>query len=295
MLRKLFQNPLQYLLFSTMTMLSAPAFSQSVEVILSKEDVSQQSLAHKTVDCYKIALKNKSSKPVGLAGQNYRLYYNSDAVMLEDASIKSQLPASYTPMKLVQHTFDADATGFGVLPFESHLGFINLANDYNLSSAAPVTIGVGETADIADLCFNVTDASQDSGLTWAREDLTQSYATAFVEIARVEGNKLKKMKIDGLTVLGTRSSIWQEGSVVSMEYFPNPFRDQLEIKLNHALEANAEMDVLDVFGRLIQTQELKKGTDHISLKGDKFPAGALLIKIRQGNGDIATFKAIKTQ
>ena len=80
-----------------------------------------------------------------------------------------------------------------------------------------------------------------------------------------------------------------------MEYFPNPFRDQLEIKFNHALEANAEMDVLDVFGRLIQTQELKKGTDHISLKGDKFPAGALLIKIRQGNGDIATFKAIKTQ
>lgn len=289
------QNYPLFLIFPLFMLLSALTYGQSVEVILSKENLIQKTGSSEKQECYKIALKNKSGKPVGLAGQNYRLYYNSDAVILDEGSIQSYLPKSYSPLKLVQHNFDVDATGFGVLPFDNHLGFINLANDYNLSSVAPVEIGVGETVDVAQLCLNITDESQESQITWAREDLTQTYATAFVEIATVEGTRLKKMHIDGLSVLGTRTSLWQEGSVLGLEYFPNPFKDHLEIKFNHALNEEAQLEVMDIFGSLLQSKDLNNGTSHVTIDGTGLPEGALLIKIRQGDGETAIFKAIKTK
>ena len=287
------QNYPLFLIFPLIMLISALTYGQSVEVILSKENLIQKTGSNEKQECYKIALKNKSGKPVGLAGQNYRLYYNSDAVILDEGSIQSYLPKSYSPLQLVQHNFDVDATGFGVLPFDNHLGFINLANDYNLSSAAPVMIGVGETVDVAQLCLNITDESQESQITWAREDLTQTYATAFVEIATVEGTRLKKMHIDGLSVLGTRTSLWQEGSVLGLEYFPNPFKDHLEIKFNHALNEQAHLEVMDIFGSLLQSKDLNNGTSQVTIDGADLPGGALLIKIRQGDGDTAIFKAIK--
>lgn len=287
------QNYPLFLIFPLIMLISALTYGQSVEVILSKENLIQKTGSNEKQECYKIALKNKSGKPVGLAGQNYRLYYNSDAVILDEGSIQSYLPKSYSPLQLVQHNFDVDATGFGVLPFDNHLGFINLANDYNLSSATPVMIGVGETVDVAQLCLNITDESEESQITWAREDLTQTYATAFVEIATVEGTRLKKMHIDGLSVLGTRTSLWQEGSVLGLEYFPNPFKDHLEIKFNHALNEHAQLEVMDIFGSLLQSKDLNNGTSQVTIDGADLPEGALLIKIRQGEGETAIFKAIK--
>lgn len=289
------QNYPVFLIFPFLIMISTISYGQSVEVILSKEVVNQKNESNQMQECYKIALKNKSSKSVGLAGQNYRLYYNSDAVILDEGSIQSYLPKSYSSLKLVQHNFDVDATGFGALPFDSHLGFINLANDYNLSSSGPVEIGVGETVSVGQLCLNITDASKESQITWAREDLTQTYATAFVEIASIEGTRLKKMHIDGLSVIGTRTSLWQEGGVLSLEYFPNPFKDHLEIKFNHALNDHAQLEVMDIFGSVLQSKDLNNGTDHVRIDGSSLPEGALLIKIRQADGETSTFKAIKTK
>ncbi|MCZ2102254.1 MAG: hypothetical protein LC107_12045, partial [Chitinophagales bacterium] len=199
------------------------AYGQSVTVILSKTNIADQKRDAGNQECYKIQLKNKSSKPIGLAGQNYRLYYNSDAVILDENDIENFLPDTYTSLELIQHEFDVDATGFGILPYESHLGFINLATDYKLSSGSPVMLGVGKTIDVAGLCFYISDSKQSSDLTWAHEDVTQSYATAFVEIATVEGSRLKKLHIDDLVVEGTATSVWQQERVLNFDYFPNPF------------------------------------------------------------------------
>lgn len=285
---------LKFLLFPIMMLTTIITYGQSIVVILNKETKIDTNEEIDRKDCFKIQLKNKSSKSVGLAGQNYRLYYNSDAIILDEKQIQSFLPSSYTSINLIQHAYDVNATGFGVLPFESHLGFINLATDYMMSSGKPVTIGSSETVDIARLCFNVTDETKDADLTWAREDLTQTYATAFVEIASVQNNRLKKMHIDDLLVNGIKTSSWQKESVANLDFFPNPFKDKLEIKFNYALTENAELEIFDIFGKLLQTISLDAGADHVSLNGDDYQAGALVIKIKQQNGDISTFKAIKT-
>lgn len=285
---------LKFLLFPIMMLTTIITYGQSIVVILNKETKIDTNEEIDRKDCFKIQLKNKSSKSVGLAGQNYRLYYNSDAIILDEKQIQSFLPSSYTSINLIQHAYDVNATGFGVLPFESHLGFINLATDYLMSSGKPVTIGSSETVDIARLCFNVTDETKDADLTWAREDLTQTYATAFVEIASVQNNRLKKMHIDDLLVNGIKTSSWQKESVANLDFFPNPFKDKLEIKFNYALTENAELEIFDIFGKLLQTISLDAGADRVSLNGDDYQAGALVIKIKQQNGDISTFKAIKT-
>lgn len=285
---------LKFLLFPIMVLTTIITYGQSIVVILNKETKIDTNEEIDRKDCFKIQLKNKSSKSVGLAGQNYRLYYNSDAIILDEKQIQSFLPSSYTSINLIQHAYDVNATGFGVLPFESHLGFINLATDYMMSSGKPVTIGSSETVDIARLCFNVTDETKDADLTWAREDLTQTYATAFVEIASVQNNRLKKMHIDDLLVNGIKTSSWQKESVANLDFFPNPFKDKLEIKFNYALTENAELEIFDIFGKLLHTISLDAGADRVSLNGDDYQAGALVIKIKQQNGDISTFKAIKT-
>ncbi|MCZ2100419.1 MAG: T9SS type A sorting domain-containing protein, partial [Chitinophagales bacterium] len=87
--------------------------------------------------------------------------------------------------------------------------------------------------------------------------------------------------------------VWQQERVLNFDYFPNPFTDQLDIKFNHVLDSDADLEVLDVFGRLLDSGSLVKGTDHITLKGEKYPDGALVIKITQNDGEVASFKAVK--
>lgn len=287
------KNNLRFLVLSFIMMFTLFSYGQSVTVVLSKDNSIDKRSDIENQDCYKIQLKNKSAKAAGLAGQNYRLYYNSDAVILDEERIKNFLPNSYTSIKLVQHEFNVDASGFGLLPFESNLGFINLATDFKLSAEKPIMIGVGETVDVAEICFTIKDETLTPDYTWAREDLTQTYATAFVEITMLENKKLKKMQIDDFVVSGTRTSVWQEENMVGVEYFPNPFKDRLEIKFDTALETVTQLEVSDVLGRLIQTIELNKGTKHFSLIGDNIPDGPIVLKVKHQGGDIATFKAVK--
>lgn len=141
--------------------------------------------------CYQVVLTNQSKNDITLAGQNYRLYYDSETAMLSEATIKSILPSQYTPMKLVQHHFDVDASGFGVLPYDAHLGFINLATDLNLSAASGISIPAGKNVATTSMCFDVVEGKT-LVFTWAQDQLTHTYATAFVELAMYDDNKLKK-------------------------------------------------------------------------------------------------------
>lgn len=286
---------LKFLMLSLVMFLTVFTYGQSVVVVLNKDDSKDQRSDIHNQDCYKIQLKNKSTKVVGLAGQNYRLYYNSEAVMMDESSIQNFLPKSYTVLNLVQHAFDVNATGFGVLPFESHLGFINLATDYKLSSGMPVMIGVGETMDVARMCFDITDVSKDAALTWAKEDLTQTYATAFVEIASVQGNRLKKIQIDDLVVTGTRTTSLHDECATTLEFFPNPFKDVLEIKLSHPFNQVSQLEMYDVSGRLIISQAIEAGTDNIKIDGKTIHPGAVMVKISSNGQEVVTSKVIRIE
>lgn len=147
--------------------------------------------------CYDIIIVNTSEKAVRLAGQNYRLYYDAKNVHFEPDQLISFLPKEFTPLTIVQNLV-GDATGYGALPFEKKLGFINLATDYHLSSGNLLTINAFNEFKVAQICFSDTITN---GIVWADQGVTDGYATAFNEFSQLtESNTLEKLNIDELNV-----------------------------------------------------------------------------------------------
>lgn len=274
------------LLFIILTLVLQSQVGVTLSEIKSSEDEG--------VKCYNIELESFGNEPMNLAGQNYRLYYNTQHVLLKENSIKSFLPEhAYLPLKLVQHFFDMDASGFGPLPFERHLGFINLATDYNLTSGTPLVLSEGTTVKVAEMCFDV-EANVEPEFVWSQDNLTHTYATAFVEIAKLEGERLLPAKIFSYKVKSseTTTSI-QTANVFSVSVFPNPFTDRLTIVFNQKLNADARLIVRNIFGMQLMTQTLAAGSPEVTISGHEVPNGGLWIEIQSSDGQQSIMKAIK--
>lgn len=156
--------------------------------------------------CFNIELANTSENNVALAGQNYRLYYNSGQAVFNANSLTSFLSDSYTSIKIVQNFTNQNASGYGSLPYESQLGFLNLALDYKLETGNALQIGTGQTEQIAQFCFDkVTGDEQPIQIDWADKN-TGGYATADVEISQKVPGKLIPVTITGRHVIQNENS-----------------------------------------------------------------------------------------
>jgi len=259
------------------------------QVVVTLQERSSESATQK---CYEISLSTEGIKDIALAGQNYRLYYDTDGVLLDEESITSKLPSSYAALDLVEHHFDVNASGFGVLTYDGHLGFINLATDYHLTAQKPLIISSGKPLSVASMCFNVVEGKMPV-FTWAQDHLTHTYATAFVEIAMLEGDLLKKVKITDYKIEQNSVSSTQQADVFDLKYFPNPFTDKLNITFNESLSSDANVTVKDVFGKELTRSKVLKGSTEYILQGDGLPNGAMFIEIKTQDGQVSVMKAIK--
>jgi len=242
--------------------------------------------------CYQITLTNQGKKAVALAGQNYRLYYDSEFAMMSETTIKSLLPKQYTPMKLVQHFYDVDASGFGALSYDGHLGFINLATDLNADRANGLSLPTGEAITVAEMCFDI-EAGVAPIITWSQENLTHTYATAFVELALADDNgKTIRAAISDYKVVTHARVDVQEASVFTTKYFPNPFTDRLTVSFNEPLSQDATVQITDIFEKTLSTQRVVKGSKELVVSGQNMPHGALFISIKTDDGATSTMKAI---
>jgi len=83
----------------------------------------------KTV-CYNIQLASADRVDLNLAGQNYRIYYDSEFFRFNWEKSGSLLPKEkYTPLIIKDNYMEIDASGKGTLSFENHLGFLNVGLD----------------------------------------------------------------------------------------------------------------------------------------------------------------------
>lgn len=145
-----------------------------------------------------VYLVNEGNENITLAGQNYRLYYNSKFAKF-NGDLVTFLPDSYTKLKTVQHFYDQDASGYGKVNFEKNLGFINLACDYNLEHKNPLILKPESDILVFSLTFEVFDISNFE-IIWAEHGITHGYATAFNELAQVEADTLKSLEISELII-----------------------------------------------------------------------------------------------
>lgn len=138
--------------------------------------------------CYDVQLRPNGASSFNLAGQNYRIFYNSNLASYQSGT--SLLPSQYTGYTLVQDVqgANADATN-GSLSFEATLGFLNYFMDLNDTQNGGITLPAGQWTTTSNLCFNVTQSVIDDPnvcleMVWARDGFTNPYATAFVEVSR---------------------------------------------------------------------------------------------------------------
>ncbi len=281
----------KWMRFPTLLLFSFVAIVGRSQVSVTFSEIEKESV--KGIRCYNIVLEAQGSNPILLAGQNYRLYYNSDGVLMQENSIKSFLPAnSYLPLKLVQHYFDMDASGFGVLPYENNLGFINIATDYNLTSSEPIVLKKGAPFNVAEICFDVKDDVSPQ-MTWAQDHLTHTYATAFVELAKLEEKILRPAPISSFNIVTKNIPNTQVANVLDASVFPNPFSDKLTLQFNEPLPGDANVKVHDVFGNLVKVFAITKGSQELILDGKDLLNGAYILDVETNEQNSSKIKVIK--
>jgi len=138
--------------------------------------------------CFNVQLRTEDSNGWGLAGQNYRIYY--DAALASWQSGTSTLGTAYQGFQLIQDIQDVDASATNSnLSFEDTLGFLNYTMDLNDPSIGGTNLPAdGSWLTTSQLCFTLEDALLDNSSTcleaiWARDTLTAKYATSFVEVS----------------------------------------------------------------------------------------------------------------
>ncbi len=140
-----------------------------------------------SIACYDVQLRNTAGANWGLAGQNYRLYY--DASLAAFASGASTLGEDYQNFTLIEDTQDIDASGTGSFGFESSLGFLNYSIDLlNPTIGGDSLVADGTWKTTSQLCFALegdilTNPASCLEAVWGRIDTSAAYATSFVEVA----------------------------------------------------------------------------------------------------------------
>lgn len=144
------------------------------------------------IACYDVQLRSANATTWGLAGQNYRLYYDASVAAWQSGI--STLPPTYQNFTLVQDVQDVDASAaMSHLSFEATLGFLNYTMDLNNTSTGGIDLpGDGSWVTTSNLCFLlednlVLDPNTCFEVVWARDSLTSAYGTAFVEVSEWVG------------------------------------------------------------------------------------------------------------
>ncbi|MFK7982540.1 MAG: PKD domain-containing protein [Saprospiraceae bacterium] len=170
--------------------------------------------------CYDVQLSSTDGTPWGLAGQNYRLYYDANLGSYQ-SGISLLGNTDYDAFTLVQDLQNQDATGTGNLGFESNLSFLNYTIDLlNTIDGSISLLADGSWVTTSQLCFQleeevITDANTCFEAIWARMDTSAAYATSFVEVSQWISSENTQMA-DGVAYgdLGTPNACFENVSSV---------------------------------------------------------------------------------
>lgn len=240
--------------------------------------------------CYNIQLASAALTDFNLAGQNYRLYYDTGNFRFNKTSSQSLLPKNkYSPLVIKDNLTGIDATGVGTLPFESSLGFLNIGTDLNDTQNGGIILpSSGEWISTAQICFDFVGdetsfyTTTKTELFWARPELTATYATAYLEVAQwiapFQTIPAKGINYEDISLsTGLAEQLWQ--SAISI--YPNPTKGKVWLKYEG--EEIVQLKILGVNGAIIRTAVLPKGTTVYPFDLEQEASGTYYIQLTNGN------------
>lgn len=171
-----------------------PVSTFGIRLNLNSVDCEQKQV------CYTVELQSTSGSNLNLAGQNYRLFYDTELASFQSGT--SLLPSNYQDFTLIQNIQNVNAALISdSLDFDEDLGFLNFAIDLNDITNGGVALPADSTwISTSELCFEVTQSlleepSSFLEMVWARNEKTQDYASSFVEISEWIGTNMTQATI----------------------------------------------------------------------------------------------------
>lgn len=236
--------------------------------------------------CYGVQLASADGKDFNLAGQNYRLYYDTQNLQFNEAQSRTLLPTEkYTDAVIKDNLANIDASGAGLLDFDTHLGFLNLGNDLKDEQNGGIILPAsGAWISTTNLCFEVLQANNeninaaDYNIRWAREALTKSYASAYVEIAEWTA-PFETIQAEAAIYFdkALSTSLTERIAGHQPEIYPNPTNDLLNI--NFGGKESLKIQVYNMQGQLLLQDNYPANTANYQIKLGALATGIYQLRL----------------
>lgn len=244
-----------------------------------------------------IQVKKTDRSELVLGGYNMRLYYNSEKLDLIEKNVQSLLSnTKYTNINIDNHLRDVNVTGYGKIPYSDNLSFISFSSNLkSLSTEGQRLESMDEWVSIASLDFRVMESFKDEEvITLAREDRTDSYATAFIEMTEWIGpREIKALKVNEYTeeIKGFDEANKEYLNIV---VGPNPASNDLNIEFSKEIAGNDyQVIIRDVTGAQVITRRIDQGSTNIMVDIRNLLSANYLVEVLNDDEVVKTKKIIK--
>ena len=203
-----------------------------------------------------------STYDFNLADHNLRAYYDHSAMEL--VSVSSVLSENrYTPIHLEESYTDGSLSGERDLYYEDDMGFINMSIRMTDNQNGGTVI-TDKWTTIHRATFKIVNSHEKLAIAWAMEGVTQSYATAFVEVAEwIAPGKIATKNVFDLVNFEKQIEIsTSENDDFDVKMGPNPTSDYVIITQS---ENEAYLSIIDLSGATVKETSLKQGENVINI------------------------------
>ncbi len=223
-----------------------------------------------------------STYDFNLASHNIRAYYDHSSIELID--VTSQLPeGKYGTPNVDQMFTDGHEVEMGILSFEDHMGFINMSVQLNDTQQGGMDITTDWTT-IHTATFKIVNSEKRANIVWAMEEVTEGYATAFVEVAEwVSSDQIVSMNAFDLRNFeqDIEMNVVSEGEY-EVKIGPNPTSNYAVITQP---KEGAILSVINMSGSVVKETSLEAGETVIDVQN--FTSGSYVFVIQHGDQSFA--------
>lgn len=234
-----------------------------------------------------VQVRNSDRNPINLGGQNIRLYYNSDALQLNQDNSVSQLPTDrYSKINFSNLYENMNADEVNQLSFDNKMGFVSFSIDLADNKNGGIVLKNNDHwVSIARLEFNQKD-SEKIQMVFGRSGRTNEYATAYVEMAEwIAPYQIEALELNEVIDLDESKSVESLNSEVEIKIGPNPASDFVQINFGQVINEDITVLVMDLSGRAIKSLRIAKGSKDARISLSEVNSSSYIIRGTTNSND----------
>lgn len=220
-----------------------------------------------------------------LADQYYRFYYDSKNMTIDEFSAESFLPGElYYDVEVIESIEGFNASEIGALDYDANLGFVNLFIELSdlVTGGAVINTRDGWVT-VASVDFAIENTEIPVVATWARENKTNQYASAYSLISEwVQPQLVETVSGEGFEDLFATPNKSNVAEVIDIQVGPNPTADFIKISSNLQFESEATVTLRNLNGVKMLTQVVG-GQNQAIVSLNDFTSGTYLVEVQNGN------------